>query len=176
MTVGDGIIGIGGELPLRVLSQYEEAAKKDMDYFKRHTQWADIVMGWNTWVSLGQKPLKNRGTHYVITSRTDQESTDEVVFLTLKEFEDIRLYLDEDELWVIGGAKLYDTYLKHCDSVYWTHLELPADELNKLTAGKELTKVDMRFKDGFYKLPMIREDVSPDPSVQVMMSFYKLER
>ena len=91
-------IGIGNDLPWGKL-------KKDMDFFKETTNNATVVMGKNTFLSIGQ-PLKNRKN--IVISSVDIEcegiitvrSPEEAIMHSIK-------YSDNDLLYFIGGEILY---------------------------------------------------------------------
>lgn len=173
---GKRIIAIDGKLPLDVIGSHEAFAKEDMKWFRRHTLGADVVMGRNTWVSMGCKPLEGRGTHYVITSKKIDSRDEKIRFLTLDEFAAERELIDEDELWLIGGAKLYDELIGTCSAVYWNNIEVVADELNKVLSVHDATYVDLSFADGdnVEIQPLKRWDTSPNGAVAEMAMFAKI--
>jgi len=101
---------------------------KDMTYFKTittHTEKPDrqnaIVMGFNTWISIG-KLLPNR-YNVVITSRIIEGVN------TFKSFDSALETLSADDLidkiFVIGGAKLYESTFNHycLNKVYLTTID-----------------------------------------------------
>src|SRR5688572_11186912 len=53
------LMGLNGKLPFN--------CPADMEHFKETTKGHIVVMGWNTWVSLGEKPLDDR-INIVLTS------------------------------------------------------------------------------------------------------------
>lgn len=101
----------------------------DMKYFKEHTMGKVVVMGRKTLESMpGGKGLPRRTN--IVMSRTPGfiaegctvvDSIDGL-FDMIKEYE-------EDEVFIIGGAALYDLLYKHCDRLYITKIdaELEAD-------------------------------------------------
>jgi dihydrofolate reductase len=97
-------IGIGNTLPWGKI-------KKDMQFFRDTTKNATVVMGRNTFISIGQ-PLVNR-TNIVISS-TPIECDD---IITVSTPEEAILYSitnsDNDILYFIGGEKLYKYILEN---------------------------------------------------------------
>lgn len=96
----DGIIGIDNNIPW--IGKY----KSDMKRFKKLTTGGSIIMGSNTWRSLGEKPLPNR-INYVVSSILD--STEDMiscnsVHIAIKASK----FNDPDKsIWIIGGASIY---------------------------------------------------------------------
>ena len=102
---------------------FSEIGKMDMSYFKEITKESNVVMGYNTWVSMGQKPLKGRKTHYIITTKKGLTHEDERVrFMDLNTF--IKKYVHEENLVCIGGKQIYTTLLPYFDEIYWNELKL----------------------------------------------------
>jgi len=98
--------------------------KEDMQYFKETTTGHPVIMGYNTFKSIG-KPLKNRD-NYVATFSVEglPEDVTPVTDLHafLKEHQD-----DESELFVIGGASIYRESLPYAKNLYLTEIDAEAD-------------------------------------------------
>lgn len=108
----DKNFGIGYENELLV------KLKKDLKYFKEKTLHHVIVMGKNTYLSIG-RPLPKRN-NIVITYHP--VSHDDVTSMGLEEFLD--LYKDSDEeIYCIGGASLYKELLPYADELLLTKIE-----------------------------------------------------
>lgn len=115
----NGVIGVDNDLPWRNVLTCGDIAHKDMELFKQYTKAANLVMGWNTWVSLNKKPLKGRGIHYIITSKNiEMDPYSNIRYLTLDSFIKILPSIDTDNLWCIGGATLYKALEKYCETLY----------------------------------------------------------
>lgn len=119
------IIGINNDLYIKI--------KEDLQYFKDITSSSlknYIVMGYNTWVSIGEKPLPNR-INIVITKNNADKITNDSVF-TYPCFEDIMIYKSNDDIellpkmFVIGGAQLYEyvslNFNKDINYIYHTYI------------------------------------------------------
>ena len=101
----------------------------DMKYFRQQTTGKVVVMGRKTLESLpGKKGLPNR-INYVLTSNPDYEAegcrvvnSEDELFEALSEY-------DPDDVMLIGGAAIYNSYYKLCDKLYVTKMdaELGAD-------------------------------------------------
>lgn len=79
--------------------------KEDMKFFRESTTGHVVVMGYNTWLSLGEKPLPNR-TNIVLY---DEEIEGVITSNDMKKV--IEEYKDED-IYIIGGAFVYNQALE----------------------------------------------------------------
>ena len=79
--------------------------KEDMKFFRESTTGHVVVMGYNTWLSLGEKPLPNR-TNIVLY---DEDIEGVIVSNDIKKV--IEEYKDED-IYIIGGAFVYNQALE----------------------------------------------------------------
>jgi dihydrofolate reductase len=106
-------IGKGGKLPWHYPA--------DLKHFKQTTTGNAIVMGSNTWRSIG-KPLSNR-LNIVLSRRAQLDSDDNLLFLrNVSEAADLSKFLSGD-LYVIGGAHIYEVFAPLIDS--WIVTEIP---------------------------------------------------
>ena len=115
LAVGkDGEIGLNGGLPWR--------SKGDMQHFKNLTSGHCILMGMNTYKSIG-RPLPNR-TNIVITSK-DIKLEGCQVFHSVENGIVFAKEQNEDELFIIGGLSIYKYCQKNglLDRIYLTKFE-----------------------------------------------------
>ena len=106
-------IGKGGKLPWHYPA--------DLKHFKKTTTGNAIVMGSNTCRSIG-KPLSNR-LNIVLSRRAQLDSNDNLLFLrNVSEAADLSKFLSGD-LYVIGGAHIYEAFAPLIDS--WIVTEIP---------------------------------------------------
>jgi dihydrofolate reductase len=111
------VIGINNKLPWHL--------PEDLRYFKQVTMGKPIIMGRNTYESIG-RPLPGR-TNIVITRQNDYapegvrvvNSLDEAVELA----ESIALINGIDEAMVIGGAQIYEQALASAHRLYLTEVD-----------------------------------------------------
>lgn len=91
----------------------------DLAYFKRTTLGKPVLMGRNTFASIG-KPLPGRRN--VIISRTLDEAPagTEVV---ASPAEALRLLAAEEEVMVIGGGQLYRSFMPLASRLYLTRID-----------------------------------------------------
>ena len=106
-------IGKGGKLPWHYPA--------DLKHFKQTTTGNAIVMGSNTWRSIG-KPLSNR-LNIVLSLRSQIDDAENLIFLRSEaEAADLAKFLKGD-LYVIGGAHIYEAFAPIIDS--WLVTEIP---------------------------------------------------
>lgn len=100
--------------------QLLESYPEDMTFFKKKTSGNIVVMGRKTWDSLPKKPLFNR-LNIIITSKLI-ENTDSIIFITMEDFikQLDELKKDSRDIYIIGGASIYEQLLPYCDKIYMT--------------------------------------------------------
>ncbi|MBR7163164.1 MAG: dihydrofolate reductase [Clostridia bacterium] len=100
--------------------------KLDMKHFVEHTRGKVVVMGANTLKSLPNgMPLKNR-TNIVLNPDGDIfDAIDKGYVLTtsLDELLEQIYAVEDNEVYVIGGAMMYHTLLPYCDTAYITKVD-----------------------------------------------------
>ena len=115
LAVGkDNVVGLNGGLPWK--------SKADLQYFKTLTEKHHILMGYNTYKSIG-RPLPNR-VNIVITSRSTSNNSRSTnnnsksmqihgveMFSSVEDGIEFAKRSGEEELFIIGGASIY----KYCD-------------------------------------------------------------
>jgi len=98
----------------------------DMKFFRETTKDSVVIMGRKTLESFpGGKPLKNR-VNIVLTGNKDYDT--EAVVCTSKEavIEEAGKYSDKN-IFVIGGASIYELFEDCCDTAYVTKVKALAD-------------------------------------------------
>ena len=127
----NGAIGKGGTLPWHYSA--------DMKFFKETTTGNACVMGHKTWLTL-KKPLPNR-LNIVLSRKGEIEPQESVV--VLRDVESV-LSITKDlkcDLFVIGGAQVYRSFLPYIDK--WIVTEVP------LTIEGADTFVPKNYLEGF---------------------------
>ena len=107
------IIGKDGALPWHL--------PEDLKFFRKTTTGHVILMGRKTWESLG-RPLPNRRN--LILSRTlpDQPGAE-----VLRSLDDLDALVLTGQIYIIGGAAIYQLLLPRTDEILLTVLTDPAD-------------------------------------------------
>jgi len=117
-----GGIGYKNDLPWAKI-------KLDLKWFADHTTDNVVVMGSNTWKSLGKiAPLKNR-INYVITSKSMPEfpGAHDCYDYTQYSLESIVTAIQSrhptKQIYIIGGKHLYDDAYKFCNKILLTRID-----------------------------------------------------
>ncbi len=119
----NGVIGRDNDLPWHL--------PEDLAYFKRVTMGKPIIMGRNTYESIG-RPLPGR-TNIVISRDTGFAAQGVRVVNSLTNALEVAKSAASadgvDEAVVIGGAQIYTSALPQMDRIYLTriHAEVPGD-------------------------------------------------
>lgn len=96
---------------------------EDMRFFREETTGKAVIMGRKTLETFpAGKPLKNR-TNIVITHKKDFKINDAIVVHSIEEaLEAVKDFKSED-VYVIGGATIYQQMLKYCDVAHVTKID-----------------------------------------------------
>lgn len=129
----------------------------DMKFFRETTSGHVVVMGRKTLETFPNGlPLKNR-TNIVLTANKDYNGKGAIVVHSMDELmEELKKY-DSDDIYVVGGGKIYEQMLPYCDTVHVTKIDhayeadtwfpnLDADEAWEVTAdSEEQTYFDLEY-------------------------------
>lgn len=147
------VIGLNEQMPWHLSA--------DLKKFKQITMGSPIIMGRKTFESIG-RPLPGR-RNIIISRNKHFQQPDCTVYHDLEQaFDSCK---DNAEVFVIGGATLYQATLPQADTLYLTeiHQEFPGDtwfpEIN-LSHWREVERID----------------ISDDATVNFNYSFIKLQR
>ena len=93
--------------------------KGDLAHFKELTMHKKIVMGASTYKSL---PKKLEGREYIILSKSLSNIPDAQIY---QNFDDLLAYLNtiDEEVMIIGGARIYKLFLPYAEVLYLTEIE-----------------------------------------------------
>jgi dihydrofolate reductase len=137
----DRVIGMDRALPWHL--------PEDLRRFKELTMGATVVMGRITWESLPAKfrPLPGR-RNVVVTRQASYDAAGAEVVSSLEE----ALALSDGDVWVAGGASIYEQALPFADRVVRTRVHLAADGDTKAPVlGADWTMVDRDPVSGLHK-------------------------
>ncbi|WP_311375643.1 dihydrofolate reductase [Alloscardovia omnicolens] len=122
-----GAIGFHGTMPWHL--------REDMKYFKERTILHPVIMGRKTWESLPEsfRPLSNRD-NYVVSSNPSFVAPGATVVQNLETAIELATQppipddgVRRDEVWIIGGARMYEQSLNIADEVYITDIDLAVE-------------------------------------------------
>ncbi len=98
---------------------------EDLKYFKRITTGHKVVMGANTFHSILDclnQPFPNR-ENVIITHEKIEKNYENVIYFDNLDVI-INKYKDsEEEVFIAGGASIYEQMLEHCNKLYITHID-----------------------------------------------------
>jgi dihydrofolate reductase len=108
----NNIIGKNNQLPWHL--------PDDLKYFKNLTWGMPILMGRKTFESIG-KPLPGRKS-IVITRNKDWQHEGVDVVYSLQEAIDVAASFDIKEIFIIGGAEIFNTSFNTANRIYLTRI------------------------------------------------------
>ena len=99
---------------------------EDMEFFKKMTTNNVVIMGNNTFKSMGEKPLPNR-INVVLTSNIKGMMfiNPELILTDVVAIEDYINSIIENtdkDIYIIGGESIYKRYLDRCSELYLTEV------------------------------------------------------
>jgi len=152
----NNVIGKNNDLPWRLPA--------DMKYFMNTTKGHVVIMGRKNWESLPNGALKNR-TNIVLTRSKNYLAEGALVMNDLNEALQFAFDQEEEEVFIIGGAQIYQMTLPIADRVYLTEIDLEVD-------GDTFFP---EFNPSSFKL-VSQQDYSPDERNHYSYSFQVFER
>jgi dihydrofolate reductase len=126
-------IGRGGKLPWHYSS--------DMKFFKETTTGNAVVMGYNTWKSIG-KPLPNRLN--IVLSRTQniEAYPNATLFRSRREIMELAKFLEGD-LYIIGGAEVFYTFAGMIEKWIVTEVPITVEDADTFMPADFLTGFEL---------------------------------
>lgn len=112
---------------------------EDMRYFRKATDGKTVIMGGNTFRSL---PGALKGRRNVVLSRSDDFPAEVEVFHSLDDI--LAEFSKDSEVFVIGGASIYQMFLPYAEKLYLTEVDASAEadvffpEFNKSDYNREV--------------------------------------
>jgi dihydrofolate reductase len=126
----DRVIGAGGTIPWRV--------PEDQANFRDRTMGGTVVMGRATWDSLPPRFRPLEGRRNVVLTRDRQWSAEGAIVVHGVDEVD----LSAGEIWIGGGAAIYEAFLPKADHILRTRVDLEVNggvRAPELPPGWELT-------------------------------------
>ena len=110
------IAAVGKNLELGKDNKLIWSIKEDLIYFKEKTLGKTVVMGKNTFYSIG-KALPGRNNIVLTSGDIDVDN-----IKVLHDYKDV-FSLEEDEIYIIGGESIYRLFLPYADNLYLTEID-----------------------------------------------------
>ena len=156
------IVAVSGDFAIGKDNDLLFNLPSDLKYFKEKTTNKVVVMGERTYMSLPKRPLKNR-INIVLSSNPEFVADGAKVVHSLEElFLELKQY-DSSDVYVCGGASVYNLLMDYCTYAYVTKVDkiVPADtyinnidkkENWKLVSQSEIMEEnDLKFTFCLYK-------------------------
>ena len=81
-----------------------------------------IIMGKNTWLSLPNKPLKDRDNLILSNKLNIEKNTPKNTYIkSYNNIKELEAYCESqkyDEIWIIGGSQIYKTFINYNKQSY----------------------------------------------------------
>lgn len=113
----NGVIGHGNTIPWYL--------PDDFRHFKETTSGHAVIMGSRTWDSLPRRPLPGR-TNFII-SKNENNTSDDQIWCSSPEHAIQTASLMHDDIFVIGGASIYEQTIKIADRLIISEVDLAPD-------------------------------------------------
>ena len=140
----DGGIGYKGQLPW-------PHCKADMAHFAKRTTGSGnnaVIMGRSTWFSIPVRPLRRRA-NLILSSHASDHGDQEHWFSSISELFAHLESAKYDEVWIIGGASIYEQFL-----TMHANREIVIDEIC-------ITKIEGTYEcDTFFPLHCVDESMN----------------
>lgn len=95
----------------------------DLKFFKQTTTGNTVVMGWNTWKSIG-KPLPNR-LNIILSRKGKIDERAEVIVVPSKQGVLKLAETQDGDTYIIGGSQTYETFADEIEK--WLVTEVPIE-------------------------------------------------
>ena len=114
----DNVIGVNNDLPWKL--------KDDLQHFKNYSMNKAIIMGRNTYDSIG-RPLPNRFNIVVSNTMTETEGLSIAKNLAeaLEMATNYSIAEHQDEIVLIGGARIFDEGMKYVNKLVISWVDAP---------------------------------------------------
>ncbi len=148
-------LGKDGDLVFRI--------KEDMKFFKKTTMGHKILMGHKTWDSL---PGKLPGRENIVVARDEVEGADRTIRDLVEFVQENRG--EEEEIFVIGGAMIYNELIGVTDNLYLTEVEVEVEAdtfFPNFDKNKYERTVLGKGSDGKYKYEFVKYAKKGEPMV-----------
>lgn len=100
---------------------------EDLKYFKRTTSGHPVVMGWNTYLSVGGKPFPNR-RNIIVNHMMEDGAQDGIEIFSSLDNALKSAQTTDSEVFVIGGGMMYRTSLPLADRLYITEVDVVVED------------------------------------------------
>lgn len=117
------IVAVDNHWGIGLKKQLLVSIPADMRFFRTQTTGKTVIMGRTTLDSFpGGKPLKNR-VNIVVTRDPSYKAPDAIVVHSIEEAAKYAEAYSSDDVYIIGGASIYNQFLPYCNVAYVTKID-----------------------------------------------------
>ena len=145
---------------------------KDLKRFKELTSESTVVMGRLTWESLPFKLPKRKNV--VLTSSIESVSSKKIPDSFISSTKDIINMSKDEDIWVIGGARLYEEMIGIADEVELTLVHSIAKEFDA-SIEDLISKLSLKYNLVSTKVERDVDKISGD-TIPLSFMTYKLRK
>ena len=140
----DNVIGVDNDLPWKL--------KDDLQHFKNYSMNKAIIMGRNTYDSIG-RPLPNRFNIVVSNTMTETEGLSIAKNLAeaLEMATNYSIAEHQDEIVLIGGARIFDEGMKYVNKLVISWVDAPDIQGDVYFPSFDLAEWDQDKSEHFAK-------------------------
>ena len=140
----DNVIGVDNDLPWKL--------KDDLQHFKNYSMNKAIIMGRNTYDSIG-RPLPNRFNIVVSNTMTETEGLSIAKNLAeaLEMATNYSIAEHQDEIVLIGGARIFDEGMKYVNKLVISWVDAPKIKGDVYFPSFDLAEWDQDKSEHFAK-------------------------
>jgi dihydrofolate reductase len=112
---------------------------EDLKHFKECTINKTLIVGANTYLALPEEAKNNR-LYFILSSKKIESASPHVIVKSKEELKSILSNNQKEEIWIVGGEKIYNEFIDDCDEIYITWVNkifmdadkrFPIDKLNE---------------------------------------------
>lgn len=124
---------------------------EDLKYFKRVTAGHTVIMGWNTWESIG-KALPNRRN--IVISRTPACAPGAEVYFSIPDAieassQGSRLDGSDQEVFIIGGGEVYKQFFPLAHRLYLTLVHTTVEDADTFFPDIDYSQWKEIFRESY---------------------------
>lgn len=116
----NNVVGVGNRLPIH--------DKEELSYFRKTTKGHCVVMGYNTWISIGSKPLPHRRNFVIAKSSDNTTLDDQLYFSTVEDILKMEEKYPYLKYFILGGPKTFKLFEDYVSKLYISHGNYRADD------------------------------------------------
>jgi dihydrofolate reductase len=103
---------------------------EDLKQFKQHTIDKTLIIGANTFLTLPEGAKQHR-LYFILSSKKIETASPHIIIKSKEELKSILLNNQKEEIWIVGGQKIYKEFIEECDEAYITWVNKIYPDANK---------------------------------------------